>query len=240
MKKDKYIKGVLSILILLCTTLFLNGCSIYKVAEKIFLDFVEDSAAEERQKRHEETSVKKETKTDQGDIFIGDFYMDPFTIENMMDIYQKVKGKEILLIEGAYGIKKGTDSKDAYIDFKFFINETNEIQGYYIQDKPFILYKNKDEEIYKVADINNVNSIHDKEDLEKLLPFIYEYMITLKPSLVKLSAMEFLVAHKYEDGIKRIEEWSQGIFTEETEMEYSEEEKAELVKDSQMILKENF
>ena len=55
----------------------------------MFLDLVEESAEEERQKRHEETSVKKEIETDQGDLFIEDFYMDPYTIENIMDIYQK-------------------------------------------------------------------------------------------------------------------------------------------------------
>lgn len=236
MKRAKYIKRILSIVILVCTMLFLNGCLIYKAGEKWFLDCVEESAIEERQKRHEETSVKKEIKTEQGDIFIEDFYMDPYTIENMMDIYQKVDNKEILLIEGAYGIEKGTDPENTSIDFIFFINETNEMQGYYIQDKPFMLYKNKYEDIYKVADINNINSIHDKEDLENLLPFIYEYMLSIKPSSVKLSAMEFLAASEYEDGIKIMEDWSQGIFTEEIEHRYSEEEKMKLVKYSNYAL----
>ena len=98
------------------------------------------------------------------------------------------------------------------------------------------LYKNKDEEIYKVADINNVNSIHDKEDLKNLIPFIYEYMLSIKPSSVKLSAMEFLAVSEYEDGIKIMEDWSQGIFTEEIEMEYSEEEKMKLVEYSNYAL----
>lgn len=236
MKRVKYIKIILLTVILVWTASYLNGCLIYKIGEKMFLDLVEDSAEEERQKRHEETSVKKEIKTEQGDIFIEDFYMDPYTIENMMDIYQKVDNEEILLIEGAYGIEKGIAFKDAHIDFKFFINETNDIQGYYIQDKPFILYKNKDEEIYKVADINNVNSIHDKEDLKNLIPFIYEYMLSIKPSSVKLSAMEFLAVSEYEDGIKIMEDWSQGIFTEEIEMEYSEEEKMKLVEYSNYAL----
>ena len=165
--------------------------------------------------------------------------MDPYTIENMMDIYQRVDNKDILLVEGAYGIQKGTKPEDVSIDFIFFINKTNGIQGYYINEKPFILYKKKDEQIYKVVDINNVNSIKDSNDTEYILPFIYEYMLSLKPSsVIKFYAMEFLVANKYEDGIEIIEEWSQGIFTEEIEMEYSEEEKIKLVEYSQSILKE--
>ncbi|WP_321023386.1 hypothetical protein [Clostridium neonatale] len=140
------------------------------------------------------------------------------------------------MIEGAYGIEKGIDFKNASIDFIFFINETNDMQGYYIKDKPFILYKKKYEKIYKVVDINNVNSIEDIDDLEQILPFIYEYILSLKPSYVKYCVIAFLAANKYEDGIKIMEEWSQGLFTEEIEQKYSEEEKLELVKDSKTIL----
>ena len=64
-------------------------------------------------------------------------------------------------------------------------------------------------------------------------------MLSIKPSLVKFYAMEFLANHEYEDGIKIMKDWSQGIFTEEIEMEYSEEEKIQLVKDSNCVLHGN-
>lgn len=91
-QNNKIIKIMAAIIVILfsCYAVY----HLCKIGEKKFLELVESSADEEREKRHEETSVKKEIHTDNGDIFVIDLYMDPFTIENMMDVYQKADEEE--------------------------------------------------------------------------------------------------------------------------------------------------
>lgn len=233
MSTKKYIKTITATIIICLIVLGISKVIISKV-ENVFFSIVQEGAEKDREERHKETSVKKEIYTDQGDTFIIDMYMDLYPVKNMMDIYEKKDDKEFLIIDKAYGIDHGNNPLNEVFDFVFFHDDKNKIQGYFIQDRPFILYKMKDSDKYKGIYFNDVGCVSNKDELEYVLPFIYEYMMSLKAGSTKHTAMSFLVANKYEKGINVIQGWADGEFGQE--IEFTEEEKAELIEESQLIL----
>ena len=233
----KYIKLITAVISVIIIVFILFGIlkAVISKAENMFLNAVEKSAEDDRIKRHEETSVKKEINTEQGDTFVIDMYMDLYPIKNMMDIYEKKDGREFIIIKEAYGIKEGSNPLNEVFEFEFFNDDKMGIKGYFIRDNAFLLYKMKNSDKYKGIYFNDVGCVSNKEELECVLPFIYEYMMSVKDSSAKHAAMLFLAANKHEKGINVMQEWAAGRFSLETEL--TAEEKADLIKESQLVLK---
>lgn len=179
--------------------------------------------------RYEETSVKEEITTENGDIFVIDTYEDVYLVEKFIDIYQKVGEENHLLIKGICADQ---------IKLRYFNVPTSGLQGYYIEDTCNLICKQNDEMLYTVIPLGNNNILQSKKRMDGILPVVYDYMLETPSGFVRYSAMLFLVTNKYEKGIQCLEQWSKGIFELEGEHEFTEEDKKLLIEESQELLEE--
>lgn len=220
MKLRTYIKWILALSIISLICILGRSIKIEYNPNVIVVD-------NDRVKKYEETSVKKEIKTQRGDIFIIDSYIDVYTTEKLMDIYQKIEDEKILLIKSLYTLE---------VDFESFEDQLNNIEGYYVKDTPILLIKMQEEAVYRNINIAKANWDGNKEELSYILPFVYEYMFEVKTGSTRYDAMEFLVANNYEKGIKCLQKWAQGIFENEGIIQCTEQEKVRIIKNSKQVL----
>lgn len=179
--------------------------------------------------RYKETSVKEEITTENGDIFVIDTYQDVYLVEKFIDIYQKVGEEDHLLIKRICADQ---------LKLKPFSEAESGIQGYYLEDASYLIFKQKGESLYTVVSLGNNDMRQSGNNIEAVLPFVYDYMFETTSGLTRYDAMTFLVINQYDKGIQCLQQWAKGIFDMTRDQDFTEEEKARLVKESQQTLED--